>query len=75
MNEKTEYTATMRRMINQENRKADGLKAIKRYCECCGHTNYVPRYLKKIICSYCGHTVYYDEKEKFKDKLQRELKK
>ena len=75
MTEKVKYTATMRKMINEENKKAEGLKAIKRYCEHCGHTNYVPKRLKKIICSYCGHAVYYDEKEKFKDKLGRMVNK
>lgn len=62
-------------MIKAEKKKDNAYAKIRRYCEHCGHTTYVPKQFKKVICSYCGHTVYFDEKEKFKDKLQRKLKK
>lgn len=62
-------------MIKKEKEKAEAYSKIRRYCEYCGHTVYVPKQFKKTICNYCGHTVYYDEKEKFKDKLQREMRK
>lgn len=35
----------------------------------CGHTvNFVRK--KKLICRWCGKMVYFDDKEKFKDKMK-----
>lgn len=61
-------------MLKLEKKKDNAYTKIRRYCKC-GHTVYVPKQFKKILCAYCGRYVYYDEKEEFKDKLQRKLRK
>ena len=61
-------------MIKKESERTEAYSKIRRYCKC-GHTVYVPKQFGKVVCDYCGRYVYYDEKEEFKDKLQRELRK
>ena len=44
---------------------------IPKKCEC-GHTvNFIKR--KKQICKWCGRMVYFDEKERFKEKMKNIL--
>lgn len=61
-------------MMKAEKKKDNAYANIRRYCKC-GHAVYVIKQFKKVICSNCGQTVYYDDKEEFKDKLQRKLRK
>ena len=40
----------------------------------CGHImNFYVKH--KLICKWCGRLVYYDEKEKFKEKMENILRK
>lgn len=39
----------------------------------CGHSIFIPHYVNKTYCTWCHRTVYRNEKEEFKDKLQKQL--
>lgn len=41
----------------------------------CSHTMFMPYNENKMICNYCFRTVYRTEKDEFKDKLKKVLKK
>lgn len=41
----------------------------------CSHTMFMPYNEDQMICNYCFRTVYRTEKEEFKDKLRKALKK
>lgn len=56
------------------NKLSDERQKFKITCEC-GHRLFIPEFRKKVICGWCGHYVYKNEKEKFKDKLLKEMKK
>ena len=57
-----------------EKKLADTFSKISKKCVC-GHTNHIPSYKKKTICSWCGRTVYKSDLEKFKEKLKIEIRK
>lgn len=40
----------------------------------CGHTMFMPVFLPHKICDWCGRTVFRNEQEKFKYKLQQQIK-
>ena len=40
----------------------------------CGHTNIIPVWEEKILCSWCKNYVYRDKKAEFKDKLIKEIR-
>ena len=68
-----EYFIINKKKYKEERKKDNAYTEIKRYCKC-GHAVYVIKQFKKVVCGYCGRYVYYDEKEEFKDKLQRKIK-
>ena len=41
----------------------------------CGHSIFMPVYLKNTICSHCKKLVFRNNKEEFKYKMERMLKK
>lgn len=45
-------------------------------CKHCGHTIvFTPSNKKnKVICSWCGHYIYKNDKEEFKEILERKIK-
>ena len=50
--------------------KLDDAKTdLRVYCKC-GHSIFMPVYLKHTICSYCGAKVYRNKNDEFKDKLK-----
>ncbi len=58
----------------REQLKLDNEKAKYRvYCKC-GHSMFMPVYVKNRICGYCGRKVYRNEKEKFMEKMKEMLK-
>ena len=62
-----------RKLIEEENRTAENLVAIRRYCPVCGSTNYVSKRAARKSCKVCGNSVFYDEKAEFKYKLGKRL--
>ena len=59
-------------------RKKDKLQEVKTEltvkCKC-GHSIFMPVYLKKTICSYCGNYTFRDSKEEFKYRMERMMNK
>lgn len=54
--------------------KLDDAKTdLRVYCKC-GHSIFMPIYLKHTICRYCGSKVYRNKKEEFKEKMALKLK-
>lgn len=37
----------------------------------CGHSIFMPVYLKRTICTHCGYLVFRDSKEEFRYKMER----
>lgn len=51
----------------------DAIQEQMKTCKC-GHRVFVENKYKYRICTWCGSRVYKDEREKFKDILERRLK-
>jgi len=51
------------------------MEEFRRKCTNCGHSMYITVLHPKRLCRWCGTMNYYDEKEKFKEKLKNALKK
>lgn len=51
------------------------LEPFKRKCTKCGHSMYILPKHPKRVCRWCGSMNYFDEKEKFIEKLKNALKK
>lgn len=41
----------------------------------CGHSVVIPAFVNKKICHWCGKWVYKSDREEFKEKLRKEIKK
>lgn len=41
----------------------------------CGHSIFMPLYVKKTICTHCRNLVFRDSKEEFEYRLREEIRK
>ncbi len=41
----------------------------------CGHSIFMPVYVKKTICKHCGNLVFRDSKDEFEYRLRKEIRK
>ena len=62
-----------KRIIKQDVEIARALNPIKRKCRC-GHSLYVPKYRQSVKCNWCGRLVFYSDKDEFKYRLMKEMK-
>lgn len=63
-----------KKLIEEEKRKTESLRKIRRYCKVCGTTSYIPKKEGLKHCRVCGNLIFYDEKAEFKYKLGKRLK-
>lgn len=52
-----------------------GIAKQKVACKKCGHIIIFHTRYTKLICTHCGHMVYKNDKEEFKDKMKKQMKK
>lgn len=61
--------------ISEIDKKYKRMEKIRKYCKRCGHSQFVPNFVKKNPCGYCGYPIYRDEKTEFEEKLKKEMMK
>ena len=64
----------MKRIKSEKDKFYSKLASNRVKCKC-SHTMFMPYNEDQMICNYCFRTVYRTEKEEFKDKLRKALKK
>lgn len=63
----------MERKKTKEEKRYDVVTDNTIICKC-GHSVFVPHYVRRRLCDWCNRWVYRDKKEEFKDKMQSELR-
>lgn len=64
------------RTFEESKRLQNELDQYRVYCKC-GHSIYIYpfEHINKKLCTHCNNFVYVNDREEFKDKLRKEMKK
>lgn len=57
----------------RQNEIANKYEPFRRYCSC-GHSVYISKQTKFIICKHCGKKIYFDEKDKKHDEFMNKMR-